>query len=107
MSFMKEISDELYDKLEYLGIIDSSGVRNHNIGKSNYSKHIISAWTVWLDYPELTAWDLDILKRNLRTKEEEGMTPEEARIMDYEKIKHICDERIRQLRIIIKHKYNK
>ena len=34
---MKEISDELYSTLEYLGIIDN-GVRSHNVGKSNYSK---------------------------------------------------------------------
>ena len=95
---MKEISDELYAKLEYLGIIQNE-VRSHNIGKSNYSKKTIQPWTVWLDYPELTGWDDDIIKRVLRIKEEEGMSANEARKMDYEKIIHNCQERIRQLDI--------
>lgn len=98
---MKEISDELYAKLEYLGIIDND-VRRHNVGKSNYSKKTIQAWTIWLDYPELTSWDDDIIKRVLRQKEEEGMSANESRKMDYEKIIHICKERIRQLDYIIK-----
>lgn len=93
---MKEISDELYAKLDYLGIIQND-VRSHNVGKSNYSKKTIQPWTVWLDYPELTGWDDDIIKRVLRTKEEEGMSENEARKMDYEKIIHNCQERIRQL----------
>ena len=37
---MKEISDELYAKLEYLGIIQND-VRSHNVGKSNYSQKTI------------------------------------------------------------------
>lgn len=95
---MKEISDELYAKLEYLGIIQNE-VRSHNVGKSNYSKKTIQPWAVWLDYPELTGWDDDIVKRVLRIKEEEGMSANEARKMDYEKIIHNCQERIRQLDI--------
>ena len=95
---MKEISNELYAKLEYLGIIQNE-VRSHNVGKSNYSKKTIQPWTVWLDYEELTPWDYDIIKRVLRTKEEEGMSANEARKMDYEKIIHNCKERIRQLDI--------
>lgn len=95
---MKEISDELYAKLEYLGIIQNE-VRSHNVGKSNYSKKTIQPWAVWLDYPELTGWDDDIIKRVLRIKEEEGMSANEARKMDYEKIIHNCQERIRQLDI--------
>ena len=95
---MKEISDELYAKLEYLGIIQNE-VRSHNVGKSNYSQKTIQPWTLWLDYPELTPWDDDIIKRVLRTKEEEGMSENEARKMDYEKIIHNCKERIRQLDI--------
>ena len=35
-------------------------------------------------------WDADIIKRVLRAK------PGERRL-DYEKIKHVCDERIRQI----------
>lgn len=88
---MKEISDELYQELEYLGIIDNSGVRNHNIGKSNYHTKLISPWVVWLSYPELTEFDKDIIKRILRTKEGD------SRKMDYEKIIHVCQERIRQI----------
>jgi hypothetical protein len=37
----------------------------------------------------LNPWDADIIKRVLRDKGE--------RRLDYEKIKHVCDERIRQL----------
>ena len=93
---MKEISDELYEQLDFLGIIPSD-TRNHNVGKSNYSKNIIQPWTIWLAYPELTSWDDDIIKRILRTKEESDMSANEARKMDYEKIIHICQERIRQI----------
>lgn len=95
---MKEISDELYKKLDYLGLIPKEGdVRSYNVGKSNYSKHVIQPWSIIQDY-NLDYWDGDICKRNLRTKAEEGMTMVESRIMDYEKIKHICDEKIRQLK---------
>lgn len=100
---MKEISDELYSTLEYLGIIDN-GVRSHNVGKSNYSKKVIQPWTIWLAYPELTGWDDDIIKRVLRTKEEEGMSANEARKMDYEKIIHNSQERIRQIDLEISYK---
>ena len=94
---MKEISDELYERLDYLGIIPNE-VRNHNVGNSDYSsgEHVIQPWSIIQDY-QLDYWDGDICKRNLRTKAEEGMTMVESRIMDYEKIKHICDEKIRQL----------
>lgn len=100
---MKEISDELYSTLEYLGIIDN-GVRSHNVGKSNYSKKVIQPWTVWRAYPELTGWDDDIIKRVLRIKEEEGMSANEARKMDYEKIIHNCQERIRQIDLEMRYK---
>lgn len=88
-----EIPMSLYNRLRYLGIIDESGVRSHNVGKSDYSKgeHLIQAWSLWLDYPELTSFDHDILKRVLRNKEGD------TRKMDYEKIIHICEERIRQI----------
>jgi hypothetical protein len=91
-----KISWELYQKLRYLGIIhdekDGVDIRSFNIGTSNYSKHTIQPWSIWLDYPELTSWDHDIIKRILRTKQ--GESP----IMDYEKIIHDCNERIRQLK---------
>ncbi len=85
-----EIPETLYQKLKKLGIIDDSGTRNFNVGNSDYSKHLIQPWAIWIDY-NLNAFDADIIKRVLRTKEGD------SRILDYEKIKHICDERIRQL----------
>ena len=65
-----EISDELYDKLKYLGIIPND-IRSYNVGNSNYSDHIIQPWSIWLDYPELTSFDHDIIKRVLRIKKGE------------------------------------
>lgn len=85
-----EIPETLYQKLKKLGIIDDSGTRNFNVGNSDYSKHLIQPWAIWIDY-NLNAFDADIIKRVLRTKKGD------SRILDYEKIKHICDERIRQL----------
>ena len=52
----------LKERLKYLGLIpDGSDVRSHNEGNSNYNDgtHIITPWTIWLDYPELTSWDDD------------------------------------------------
>lgn len=93
-----EISDELYERLDFLGLIPhDDGVRSFNVGKSDYSRHVIQPWSIWIDY-ELNPWDADIIKRDLRTKAEEGMTMVESRILDYEKIIHICKERIRQLK---------
>ena len=96
---MKEISDELYKDLLKLGIIDETNTRSYNVGKSNYSESIIQAWTVWLAY-NLDPWDADIVKRVLRKKAEEGLTEVESRILDYEKIIHICKEKIRQLNLV-------
>ena len=91
------IDYNLYKKLRILGIIhdskDEVDIRSFNIGNSNYSKHIIQPWSIWLDYPELTSWDHDIIKRVLRTKKGE------TRTMDYEKIIHDCNERIRQIKL--------
>lgn len=67
-----------------------SNVRDYNIGKSDYSKHKIQPWDIWLEFG-LNPWDADIVKRVLRTKEGED------RKLDYEKIIHVCQERIRQL----------
>lgn len=86
-----QIDWELYQKLKYLGIIPSEE-RTHNVGASDYSKHIIQPWSIWLDYPDLTSWDHDIIKRILRTKKGE------LKELDYEKIIHICEERLRQLK---------
>lgn len=67
-----------------------SNVRDYNIGKSDYSKHKIQPWDIWLEY-DLNPWDADIVKRVLRTKEGED------RKLDYEKIIHICKYRISEL----------
>lgn len=67
-----------------------SDVRTYHVGASDYSKYKIQPWDVWLEY-QLNPWDADIVKRVLRKKSTD------ARRLDYEKIKHICDERIRQL----------
>tara|TARA_R110002020_G_scaffold249170_2_gene463096 strand:+ start:840 stop:1550 length:711 start_codon:yes stop_codon:yes gene_type:complete len=63
--------------------------RSYNVGKSDYAEHNIQPWDIWKEY-KLDPWDADIVKRILRKKEGE------SRIMDYEKIKHICDEKIAQ-----------
>ena len=88
------IEFSLYKELRRLGIIhdckDEVDIRSFNIGNSDYSKHIIQPWSIWIDW-NLNAWDADIVKRVLRTKRGE------SRITDYEKIIHDCNERIRQL----------
>lgn len=86
---VKTIPKELYERLDFLGLIPND-VRDHNVGNSDYSKHLVQPWAVWLDW-NLNAWDADIVKRVLRTKEGE------SRERDYEKIIHDCQERIRQL----------
>lgn len=65
-------------------------VRDYNVGKSDYAKHKIQPWDIILEY-NLNYWDGDIVKRVLRTKEGE------SRRLDYEKIIHVCSERIRQI----------
>lgn len=90
-----KISNQKYYNLQKLGILDSC-VRDHNEGSSNYAKHVIQPWAIWQDY-NLNPWDADIVKRVLRTKEEPGISEKEARILDYKKIIHICQERLRQL----------
>lgn len=86
-----QIDWDLYQKLKYLGIIPSEE-RSYNIGNSDYSRHVIQPWSIWIDW-NLNPWDADIIKRVLRTKEGD------SRISDYEKIIHICTERIRQLKL--------
>ena len=85
----RTIPVELYDRLDLLGLIPND-VRNHNVGDSDYSKHLIQPWTIWIDW-NLNPFDADIVKRVLRTKESD------SRLKDYKKIIHICQERIRQL----------
>lgn len=85
----KSIPADLYDELDRLGIIPND-VRSSNVGKSDYSEHTIQSWSIWIDY-NLNPWDADIVKRVLRRKEGE------SRRMDYEKIIHVSQERIRQI----------
>lgn len=87
-----EINDELYQKLYYLGVINDSqdNIRRNNVGASDYSKHIIQPWSVWLDW-NLNPWDADIVKRICRNKDGEDDK------IKYEKIIHICKERLRQI----------
>lgn len=77
---------------------EAESIRNYNVGNSNYAKMPAGyqPWDLWKVY-HLNPWDADILKRLLRTKAEPGMTPQEARKMDYEKIIHVCQERINQI----------
>ena len=89
-----KIIDDTMRQLLVLGIIeyDNNSVRNSNIGASNYAQHIIQPWSIIQDW-ELNYWDGDIIKRVLRTKNTD------SRKMDYQKIIHICEERIRQIEI--------
>ena len=83
------LDEDTYNAFRRLGILDTS-VRSYNRGASDYSLHIIQPWTIWQDY-NLNPWDADIVKRILRTKQGD------SRRLDYEKIIHICEERIRQI----------
>lgn len=71
-------------------------VRSYNIGTSDYSKHEIQPWSIWKEY-HLNPWDADIVKRVLRKKVIKGLTPAQSRRVDYEKIIHVCKERINQI----------
>ncbi len=65
-------------------------VRLYNVGASDYARHKIQPWDIWLEY-RLNPFDADIIKRVLRNKQGE------SRRLDYEKIIHVCQERIRQI----------
>ena len=68
----------------------SNNVRNYNCGFSDYAKHKFQSWDFWIKFKIANPFDADIIKRILRKKSTD------SRILDYEKIKHICMERIRQ-----------
>ena len=86
---MREIPAELYERLDRLGMLPND-VRDHNQGESDYSQHLIQPWAIWQEYG-LNPFDADIIKRVLRHK------ATDPRRLDYEKIIHICQERIRQI----------
>ncbi|WAX17702.1 hypothetical protein PM682P3_00038 [Parabacteroides phage PM682P3] len=70
--------------------MNSEDIRSYNVGASDYSKHDIQPWDIWEEY-DLNPWDADIVKRVLRNKSTD------SRILDYEKIIHICEKRIDML----------
>lgn len=92
----EEVDNKALKALEAKMKVES--IRNHNVGNSNYAEMPkgYQPWDLWKVY-HLNPWDADILKRLLRTKVEPGMTPQESRKMDYEKIIHVCQERINQI----------
>ena len=77
---------------------EAEEVRNHNVGNSNYSQMPkgYQPWDLWKIF-HMNPWDADILKRLLRTKAEPCMTMAESRKLDYQKIIHVCQERINQI----------
>lgn len=85
----KSIPVELYNQLNYLGLIPSD-IRSHNIGESDYSKQLVQPWTIMLAYKDSHNYlELDIIKRILRSKSSD------SRLLDYRKCQHILDELIR------------
>lgn len=86
---LKTIKDVLQD-IEAPQEEQANQVRKYNIGSSDYAKRKIQPWDIWLEY-ELNPWDADIVKRVLRNKQGQPRTEE------YQKIIHICEERIRQI----------
>ena len=93
MEITTKIPIDLYNKLKRLGLIsdENDTTRKDNVGKSDYSKHLIQPWSIIQEY-NLNYWDGDIIKRVLRIKEGD------PRELDYKKIIHICQERLRQLK---------
>ncbi len=91
-----EANKEVVELLVKVGVLQDptnpSDVYSYNVGKSDYAKKSpIQPWMMWQLWDWLTPWDCDIIKRLYRDKE--GT----SRIEDYNKIIHICKERIRQL----------
>ena len=72
-------------------IDNDNAVSDYNIGKSNYAKHKVQPWEIWTEY-KLDPFRADLIKRTLRTKEEEGMSLRETKMQDLEKMRHIIDK---------------
>lgn len=77
---------------------EAEEIRNHHVGNSNYSQMPkgYQPWDLWKIF-HMNPWDADIQKRLLRTKAEPCMTMAESRKLDYQKIIHVCQERINQI----------
>lgn len=78
-------------------IPNKPNVRDFNVGNSDYASHKIQPWDIWFDW-DLNPWDADIIKRTLRSKKGD------SRKLDYQKIIHVCQERIRQIDEEVKQK---
>lgn len=65
-------------------------IRSYNVGSSDYAKHKIQPWDIWIEY-DLNPWEADIVKRVLRRKEGQ------SRREDLEKVIHVAKELIRQI----------
>ena len=86
LKIIKEVLQDMEAPLKE----QANQIRKYNIGSSDYAKRKIQPWDIWLEY-ELNPWDADIVKRVLRNKQGQ------SRIEEYQKIIHICEERIRQI----------
>lgn len=48
-------------------VTTAEDVRGYNVGESDYAKHKIQPWDIWIEY-KLNPFDADIIKRVLRHK---------------------------------------
>ena len=87
---MGEENESVCTSLNKLYTKPEEDIRSYNVGTSDYSEHSIQPWDIWISY-KLNPWDADIVKRILRNKKTD------SRRLDYEKIIHICKERIRHI----------
>ena len=90
--------DVIEDLSKTAAQFEAEEIRNHHVGNSNYSQMPkgYQPWDLWKIF-HMNPFDADILKRLLRTKAESGMTMAESRKLDYQKIIHVCQERINQI----------
>ena len=88
--YLDKVAEFEGDTVPSLHVPGAKDVRSHNVGSSDYAKHKIQPWDIWLEYG-LNPWEADIVKRTLRTKEGQ------SRREDFEKIIHIAQECIRQI----------
>jgi len=82
------IPTDLFNRLNYLGLIPND-IRSGNVGQSDYATKTIQPWSIFLDNPQLTYPEADLIKRIIRHKESD------SRLMDFQKCRHILDELIR------------
>ena len=75
---MKLISNTPIKEVDCSEILKNAkkDVRSYNVGDSDYSKHKIQPWDLWIDY-QLNPFDADIVKRVLRHKKSQSRKEEE------------------------------